>query len=132
MLRYVLTLVLATSFAACRTETPPLDQPDEGSDPFTVVLSQFPAEPDQPPRLDGDTLVVRVMYEGDCADHTFALAQAQRSDTLVFTLRHDAQRDDCEGVVYDELRLGLPEPAPSEGVVVLRNPRGGEPFVLRE
>lgn len=121
----------ALALAACRDAAPDLQAPDADSDPFTVVLSQFPAEPDQPPLLHGDTLVVRVRYEGDCEDHAFAVDQHARRDTVVLTLRHDARGDECAGEVYDELSLGLPEPLPFGGVVLLRNPRGGPPFKLR-
>ncbi len=129
MLRFTAFAVLFAC-AGCRREVP-TRAPDPRTDPFSVVLSEFPAEPDQPPALDGDTLLVRVQYAGGCSDHAFALAADARGDTTVLALRHDAAGDACEALVYDELRLALPEPLPGAGPVVLRNPQGGPPFRLR-
>lgn len=130
-MRLVSFALAALALAACQAPAP-LDAPDVQGDPYTIVLSEFPAEPDLPPLLDGDTLQLRVSYLGDCEDHGFTLEEDARRDTTVLFLRHDARADDCTGTVYDELRLPLPEPLPPTGTVVLKNPEGGVPFLLRE
>lgn len=129
MRRLVLLRCLAPPLlllAACRAEQPVEAVPP--GDPFEIVLAPGEAEPDQPPGFDGDTLVVRVRYSGGCESHRFALDAETRSDTTLLALRHDANGDGCEALVYDELRLGLEDPLPPDGPVLLRNPQGGPPF----
>ncbi len=130
MTRFIYPLLLLGLLPACTSDTP-ITEPDAQSDPFEIVLSQFPAEPGIPPALDGDTLQIRVQYEGECRDHTFSLSQQVQRDTTLLAVRHDANGDACEAQVYDEIRLGLPDPLPPSGVVLLRNPQGGAPFLLR-
>lgn len=96
--------------------------------PLSIVGAQFEALPDQPPTLVGDTLRVRVAYDGDCKDHGFGLRSTRRGDTLALRLTHDAGGDRCSGRVYDELRLPAPDAARSARVLVLDDPEGGRPF----
>lgn len=100
-------------------------------DPYRVVLGETEASPDLLPVRVGDSLRVRVRYAGDCEDHRFRLRDEARGDTTRLTLVHDARRDACEGEVYEELRLLLPENLPATGPLVLVDPEGGAPFALR-
>ncbi len=125
------TLLLALFLTTCQSPQTPLDEADPATDPFSIVLSRNPAEPDMPPALDGDTLEVRVTYSGGCSDHDFTLEQEARGDTTVFSIRHQAGGDSCEALVYDELRLPVGTSVTSSGPIVLRNPQGGVPFRLR-
>ena len=127
----LMTFIGGSLLVGCGGEPASLTAPDRRTDPFTIVLGLHPAEPDVPPALDGDTLHVRVEYSGGCRDHAFALESTTRGDTTLLSLRHDAGGDGCEALVYDELRLALPEPIEAAGPVLLRNPQGGVPFRLR-
>ena len=88
-----------------------------------VVTAEVEGLPDQPPVLVGDTFVVRVRYAGGCEDHGFGLDRDTRGDTLVLTLDHDANGDDCTDPVYDELRLPVEDA--DAGAVVLVDPETG-------
>lgn len=120
--------LLLLLFAACRSE-PSDDGTIRGAgDPYRIVLAPAEAEPDQPPGLDGDTLVVRVRYSGGCESHDFDLDADVRGDTTFLVIEHDAHGDGCEADVYDELRLGLPDDVARTGLLLLRNPQGGPAY----
>lgn len=109
------------------------DDPDVAlaeSDTFRVVMAQFPALEDQPPGLDGDTLVVRVRYRGDCEANTWTLVEDVGATPARLALHRDGGGDECEGEVYDELRLGVSEEAQQAGALVLLGPEG-ETYPLR-
>jgi len=123
---------LLMSFTGCGWNAPhPLDAPYDAGAPYEIVLSFADSEPDQPPGIEHDSLVVRVRYAGECNPHEFSLHEHVRRDTTVLHLHHDALGDGCEAYVTDELRLGLSEGARSASVVFLRHPEGGPPFRVR-
>ncbi len=139
----VLLLVLAGALAGCGEEAPQEPASEEQpappvsrdfGDPYDIVTSAVEALPAQPPGLSGeagDTLVVQVGYAGDCADHAFRLDYRAAQDTTFLWLEHDDAGDDCAGYVLRELRLPVPAGALEAPVVVLRNPHGGPPHLLR-
>lgn len=129
MVRFLPVLVL---LAGCGWGTPHvLEEPFDAGDPYEIVLSFADSEPDQPPGIEGDSLVVRVRYTGECEPHTFTLHEDIARDTTVLKLHHDAHGDACEAWVTDELRLGLTSEAVASPVVLLRHPNGGPPFRVR-
>ncbi len=105
-----------------------------------VVTAEVEGLPDLPPTLlagapgEADTLVVRVLYAGGCRDHDIDLDREVRGDSLVYTLRHDANGDDCEAEVYDELHLPIgtddADAAPGR-IVALTDPETGERWRIR-
>ena len=99
--------------------------------PYEIVLGRAPADPDMPPAIDDDTLRALVAYPGGCEDHDFELARETSQDTVRLWLRHDAGGDDCEAMIADEVRVPLPEADLEGRTVVLENPHGGPPFMLR-
>lgn len=118
--------------AACRPDAPPVgsDAAADG-DQARVVLGRTDASPDLPPVIVGDSVRFRVTYPGGCTDHSFALDDERRGDTLALVLRHNAHGDACEGQVYDEMTLPLPEAVHRhDGPVMLVAP-DGEAFGLR-
>jgi hypothetical protein len=98
---------------------------------YEFVLGASPAAPDEPPALRGDTLTATVAYRGGEATHDFALRHDVRGDTARLWLRHDAAGEEDSARVLDEVRLAAPPEARDAATVVLLNPQGGEPFVLR-
>ena len=125
----VLVVLVALLARALWQRRPASTHREEGRPaPLSIVAAQFEALPDLPPTIVGDTLRVRVTFDGDCKDHRFGLRSATRGDTLVLRLTHDSRDDECMGRVYDELRLPVPEEARGARVVVLEDPEGGTPF----
>ncbi len=98
--------------------------------PLSIVSAQFDAEDEWVPTLVGDTLIVRVTYDGDCEDHRFGLDDETRGDTLLLRLTHNDAGDTCDGRVYDELRLAAPAAAKTARVLVLEDPEAGTPFPI--
>lgn len=137
--RLTLGLLLCTAvLAGCRGDIPSSTPAADGAavdahfgEPYDVVVQDAEALPEHPPGLSGDTLVVPVGYPGGCADHTFAAEHHARNDTAFVWLAHDGNGDECESYVRDEIRLAAPAGALEAPTVVLMNPRGGPPFVLR-
>lgn len=129
MPRWIPFVLLLT---ACRPDASPVgSDAADADDQARVVLGRTDASPDLPPVIVGDSVRFRVTYPGGCEDHTFDLDGERRGDTLALVLRHDAHGDACEGQVYDEMALPLPEAArESDGPVVLVAP-DGEAFGLR-
>lgn len=127
----VLAVLVALVARALWQRRPASTHREEGRPaPLSVVAAQFEALPDEPPTLVGDTLRVRVTYDGDCKDHRFGLRSDTRGDTLVLRLTHDDAGDRCTGRVYDELRLPAPDAAKQARVLVLEDPEGGPPFAV--
>ena len=135
-----LALLLAlTACGAASDDAPPAETREnveapvsrQFGDAYEVVLSEHPAAPDMPPVLTGDTLLAGVRYAGGCENHAFTLEHRTARDTAHLWLRHDAEGDDCAEMLYDDLREAVPEAALRASVVVLENPQGGEPFMLR-
>lgn len=135
----LLPLLLASVLAGACSDAPPASpgEPEPAplerrfGDPYQVVFSRGPAEPDTPPGLAGDTLVVTLGYSGGCADHDFRLRARAVADTTHLWFTHDARGDRCEAFVTEARREPLPEAARGAGVLVLDNPQGGPPFMLR-
>jgi hypothetical protein len=130
--RLPLAFVLSAACLVAACNRAP-DDPDVAlaeSDTFQVVMAQFPALEDQPPGLDGDSLVVRVRYRGDCEENTWTLVEEVSGGAARLALHRDGGGDDCEGEVYDELRFGLGEDARAAREVVLMGPEG-ETYGLR-
>ena len=125
-------ILLALLLAACRPDAPPpMSDAQGGEDEARVVLGRTDASPDLPPVIVGDSVRLRVTYPGGCEDHSFDLDDERRGDTLALVLRHNAHGDTCEGQVYDEMTLPLPETVRRhDGPVVLVAP-DGETFGLR-
>jgi hypothetical protein len=98
---------------------------------YEIVLGESPAAPDEPPVLRGDTLTATVAYRGGEETHDFTLGHEVREDTARLWLRHDAAGEEDTARVLDEVRLPAPPEALDASTVVLLNPQGGEPFVLR-
>ena len=134
-----LGLALLLALAACGAGEAPPNEPDAAEAPvgrqfgdaYEVVLGAHPAMPDRPPALADDTLLAGVRYAGGCEDHVFTLEHRTARDTAHLWLYHDAEGDDCAEVLYDDLRTVVPEEVLDAPVVVLDNPQGGEPFMLR-
>lgn len=99
-------------------------------DPYEIVLGETPAGPDSPPHLAGDTLKALVAYPGGCEDHAFALVHATADDTTRLWVTHDANGEDCEAYIRDELALPVPPEALRAGTVLLLNPNDSVPFVV--
>lgn len=98
---------------------------------YEIVLSETPAAPDTPPALHGDTVAALVVYPGGQETHEFTLRHEVAGDTARLWLHHDAEGDDGSERVLDDVRLPLPPEVPPASTVLLLNPQGGEPFVLR-
>ncbi len=131
MLRLRAAPLLVLLLAAACNRAP--DDPNEAladSDSFAVVMGRFPATEDQPPGLDGDTLVVRVQYVGDCEENTWTLVERVESQGARLALHRNGGGDECQGEVYDELRFGVSQEALQARDLVLLGP-DGETFPLR-
>ncbi len=139
---YVASALLLFSLAGCRTGTSEETATDRDTPPpvssrfgdaYAIVLGETPSAPDAPPALlGGDSLVAQVRYAGGCEDHGFSLRhEAVRGDTARLWLHHDAHGDDCEALVYDEIRLPVPPEARDATTVLLLNPQSGPPHVVR-
>lgn len=100
-------------------------------DDYEIVMSEAPAAPDEPPALRGDTLTATVAYPGGEETHDFSLRHEAAGDTTRLWLRHDAEGDDDTTRILDDVRVHVPPEALRAPTVVLLNPQGGEPFVLR-
>jgi hypothetical protein len=100
-------------------------------DPYDIVGNFSPSDPELTPLLMGDTLLVRMTYPGGCADHGFDMDYSVAQDTAKLWLRHDANGDDCEAMLNDEFQAQVPEDALEAPVVVLLDPSGGAPHILR-
>lgn len=136
-------LVFALVLAACgggeAPEAPDAEASPEAAvapvdarfgDPYEIVLGRSPADPDVPPALVGDTLVALVAYAGGCEDHAFSLRDETARDTLRLWIAHDANGDDCEAYLHDEVRLLAPRAARDAATVVLLNPHDAVPFTV--
>ena len=131
--RAVLISGVALLAVGCGSESSPEEAPAGerfGAD-YEFVLSASPAAPSKPPALSGDTLTATVAYRGGEETHDFALRHDVRGDTARLWLRHDAAGEDDSTRVLDEVRFAAPPEALDAATVVLLNPQGGEPFVLR-
>jgi hypothetical protein len=100
-------------------------------DPYEIVTNRSPAGPDIPPHLAGDTLIAHVAYPGGCRTHGFDLAHRTRRDTSYLRLVHQARADSCELYIHDEVRILLPEHIRRSRTIVLEDPEGGPPHILR-
>ena len=126
-----LALFLLLLLAGCHTGPDLPRQAQAFGDAYQVVTNVTPASPDVPPVLLDDSLSVNVRYAGGCTDHTFTLQQRVRADTATVWLVHDASGDGGEALIFDVLRLDVPDEIRRSPVVVLLNPGGGPPFLLR-
>ena len=127
----LLVFLLAAAVLPACNRAP--DDPNEAladSDTFAVVMGRFPATEDQPPGLDGDSLVIRVRYVGDCEENTWTLVERVEPQTATLALHRNGGDDECEGEVYDELRFGVSQEARQARGLVLLGP-DGETFPLR-
>lgn len=74
-----------------------------GGDPLTITSAA----------LDGTELVVNVTYGGGCAEHDFTLCWPDQSFAesepvqATLELYHDDHDDECDAVLYEELRFSL-------------------------
>lgn len=135
-----LTLALLTGCGSDEEELPP-DSPEaqKGIEPvesrfgdaYEIVLNETPTAPDEPPGIAEDSLHVKVGYSGGCNDHDFTLRHEVRSDTTRLWLVHDDGGDTCEAYLYDDLRLYVPPEALDAPVIMLLNPQGNAPHMLR-
>jgi hypothetical protein len=99
---------------------------------YEILTGQTEAAPEEPPALRGDTLTATVAYPGGEETHDFTLGHATRGDTARLWLRHDAGGDEDSTRILDEVRLPVPPKVLEDAsTVVLLNPQGGTPFVLR-
>ncbi len=121
-------------FSSCRDEDPEAQKVREHKsrfgDAYSLVSNFSPADPDYWPSITNDSLSVRLVYPGGCADHEFELDSEVRRDTAFVWLYHDADEDDCEAELQDELTLTLPSGARKASTVVMLDPDGGPPHVL--
>jgi hypothetical protein len=126
--RYALAALLffaaSLLLAACNRAPSDPETALAESDSFAVVMGRFPASEDQPPGLDGDSLVVRVRYLGDCEENTWTLVEALQGDAARLALHRDGGGDECTGEVYDELRFGVSQEARQARQVELLGPDG--------
>lgn len=130
--------VLATVILAGCTEgetKEPDKEPDAASgqfgDPYQIVNSFLPPDPDIVPQFHQDTLVAKVVYTGGCKDHDFDLSSEVVRDTARLWFTHDAHGDDCEAQVQDELRLTASADVLHAPVIVLLDPNGGPPHIIK-
>jgi hypothetical protein len=131
MFRAFPVFALAVAIGACRAGP---DEPGFGrgfGDPYEIVVNISPAAPDVPPMLVGDSLHVTVAYTGGCRDHEFQLEHRVRQDTARTWIHHDARGDPCEAYLHDELVLAVPPAVLERDAIVLLNPEGGPPHILR-
>ena len=131
--RAVLISGVALLAVGCGSESSPEEAPAGerfGAD-YEFVLSASPAAPSKPPALSGDTLTATVAYRGGEETHDFTLGHEVREDTARLWLHHDAAGEEDTARVLDEVRLPAPPEALDASTVVLLNPQGGGPFVLR-
>jgi hypothetical protein len=135
----VLLVLLPLLAIGCgkRSETPagaavePTVDRGRFGDPYRIVGNFNEADPDMYPLLLGDTLTVRLTYAGGCESHGFETDYDLRGDTAFVWIRHDAQSDNCEALVEDEVQTVLPERVTERKVVALVHPRPGPPQILR-
>lgn len=133
----LVSLVLFTGLIGCEGE-PRADAPGEEAqidhgtfgDPYQVVTNFSPSDPDLYPMLSSDTLTVRLQYSGGCESHDLDLRHEVSGDTAFVWIRHDANGDECEALISDELQTVLPERIHSAPVVALRHPGGGPLQIL--
>lgn len=79
-------------------------------DPYAVVTRLASDEPPTLPRLQGDSLMVRVQYSGGCREHGFTLNhQAFAPMAAELWLEHDDHDDACEALVTDWILRPLPD-----------------------
>lgn len=109
-------------------ETP---SPHTFGDAYEILTTSAPAEPEMLPFIADDTLNISVAYQGGCDDHDFELDYRVARDTTVLWLRHDANGDSCESYLRDELLFAAPRPSLKTPTIILLNPQGGPPFLLR-
>ena len=132
---YIMLLVAALVGGGCNASSSSEPKAAPGGSRFgndyEIVMSEEPAAPDEPPALRGDTLTATVAYPGGAETHDFALRHETASDTARLWLHHDAASDADTTRVLDDVRLTVPQKALRASTVVLLNPQGGEPFVLR-
>ncbi len=100
-------------------------------DPYQVRFNLGPNDAETPPHISGDTLFVSVSYSGGCEDHDFDLDYEARRDSSFLWLEHDANGDNCEALVQDDLQLPVPRKALAPPAIVLLNPEGDVPYTLR-
>jgi hypothetical protein len=116
-LTFSLAILLLGLSAGC--ELVASDDEDDGmpapvivdfGDPYAVVTQFASDEPPTLPRLQGDSLLVRVQYSGGCREHAFALNHQEFAPMgAELWLEHDDRDDACEALVTDWILRPLPD-----------------------
>jgi hypothetical protein len=94
-------------------------------------MNESTALPDELPALMSDTLILLVSYSGGCEDHELDLKSRVEQDTAKLWIKHDANGDACEAMIFDRFEVRVPEPALEASIIVLLNPNEDIPFILR-
>lgn len=129
-----LSLCLAGAFfltGCSKSSTDTTDQNRFGT-PYRLETSLTPLSPDEYPILRNDSLIVRVSYTGGCNDHDFSLESEVVQDTAKIWLHHDSRGDECTETVFDEYRFDLPRNVTRKNTLIMLDPEGGLPHIVRE
>ncbi|MEX0747725.1 MAG: hypothetical protein WD275_06975 [Rhodothermales bacterium] len=94
-------------------------------------MNESTALPDEMPALMSDTLMMLVSYSGGCEDHDLDLESEVEQDTAKLWIKHNANGDSCEAMIFDRFEVRVPKRALDAPTIVLLNPNEDIPFILR-
>jgi|SRR5690554_5614269 hypothetical protein len=100
-------------------------------DSYEILFGSSSSLSETPPLIDGDTLKVHLAYTGGCGTHDFDADYEIKADTTFLWINHVAHDDSCEEYVRDFFEAGLDQKALSSPTIVLLNPQGDVPIILR-
>ncbi len=117
----------------------PTDSADEGEGGFGEAYTLAPViSPDAEeamPHIDNDTLFVQIGYTGGCGEHVFSFRYRVERDTSRLWIHHESAGEqaepECQLQLYEDLAFPVPERAQQAPVLVLLNPKGHPPVILK-
>lgn len=127
----ILFVIVCFNISACQRTTKETAGINRFGNPYQIVTNETPASPDILPFVRNDSLYASIGYSGGCETHDFTLNYDIRRDTTVLWIYHDAQGDECEAYVQDRIEVPIPPSALENPSIILLNPEGGTPFILR-